>query len=68
MTSDTANFVEAWKNHKAPRKTIGNSFKLQSECHRFIDRHVIEIVVMEGFKIERLNIMYKVDNGKVSVG
>ena len=68
MTAETKTFVEVCKNHKAPRKTIGNSFKLQSECHRFIDRHVIEIVVMEGFKIERLNIMYKVNNGKVSVG
>lgn len=77
MTADTANFVEVWKNHHAPKKTIVKipvqkknfkGLKLQSECHRFIDRHVIEIVAMEGLKTERLNIMYKVDNGKVSVG
>ena len=67
MSEEIKDFVEIWKNHHAPKKNI-KGLKIQSECHRFIDRHVIEIVVMEGFKIERLSIMYKVDNGKVSAG
>ena len=81
MREKTKDFVEVWKNHKAPKKvpfTIGakivypeqrisNGLRMQVSCERTNDVHRIEIVTLNGLATSKIVIDYLVENEKVRV-